>query len=173
MDTMSVLMNPVRNRIVQQLVMGRAATAGQLSELMPDVPRTTLYRHLNTLTEHGFLSVVSEQRVRGSVERTFALNSETLADNSRPENLLQNIFAFLIKIYSDFADYFASEDADARADRLFVSNAHMLLTDAEFDEMQKGLNELFGKYLAHEPGHGRKSRSISFVSSPSQDKGSV
>lgn len=32
---------------------------------LPDIPRASLYRHLRTLTDLGYLTVVEETRVRG------------------------------------------------------------------------------------------------------------
>ena len=171
MDLINLVMNPVRNRIFQHLIINREATAGQLFEVMPDVPRATLYRHLNMLSGHGLVTVVSEQRIRGSVERTYAINLAALADQDTSGNLLHHAFTFLMRIYADFAQYLSEEGVDPKADRLFLSNVSLLLTDDEFERLFIDVNKLFGSHLANRPGNGRKSRSISFVSSPSKEKG--
>ncbi|MFM2438764.1 MAG: hypothetical protein RLZ55_1589 [Actinomycetota bacterium] len=73
MATLGVLSHPVRLRIVLALVGDRHATTADLAAEMPDVTTATLYRHVAALVEAGVIEVVSERRVRGAVERTFAL----------------------------------------------------------------------------------------------------
>ena len=80
-----LLHQPVRWRVVQALI-GRSLTTGQLAELMPDTPTTTLYRHVGVLVNAGVLVVTDERRVRGAVERTYALNTAAAdADNEAPD----------------------------------------------------------------------------------------
>lgn len=84
----SVLMHPVRLRLVQRLALLGTATVQELAAALPDIPRASLYRHLRTLTELGYLTVVEETRVRGTVERTYALTDnpadEKLGKPARP-----------------------------------------------------------------------------------------
>jgi hypothetical protein len=53
----------------------RALTTSQLRSEVPDVPAGSLYRHIAKLVDAGVLSVVSERRVRGAVERTYVLRA--------------------------------------------------------------------------------------------------
>ncbi|MEI6624314.1 MAG: helix-turn-helix domain-containing protein [Actinomycetes bacterium] len=73
MATPHVLTHPIRLRIVMALVGDRQLTTYEIAEEMPDVPTATLYRHIAALSDAGVLDVVAERRVRGAVERTFAL----------------------------------------------------------------------------------------------------
>ena len=67
-----VVMHPVRLRIIQQ-VGTREVTTASLRSALPDVAQATLYRHIAALVDADVLAVVEERRVRGAVERTFAL----------------------------------------------------------------------------------------------------
>ena len=62
-----VMLNPVRMRIVQELAIRQSMTASELCDKICDVPRTTLYRHINILLDSNILSVVSEKKICGSI----------------------------------------------------------------------------------------------------------
>ena len=169
-DINQVLLNPIRSRILQYVATHDTATAGEIASLMTDVPRTTLYRHLKILTENNVITVVDENRVRGSVERTYALNIKTITDINTTENALQNAFGFLMKIYGGFAEYFSDPNASPGVDRIFLSNSGLLLSDKEFDDFLSQLSELLKKHINNSPDGKRKQRSISFISSPSNEE---
>ncbi len=62
MNTLDLILHPVRLRIVHAMSGGRTRTTSELCTSLPDVPRTTLYRHVGLLAEAGVLEVVGEQR---------------------------------------------------------------------------------------------------------------
>ena len=165
-----VLLNPIRSRIIQYLARHQRATAGDIALFMTDVPKTTLYRHLNTLAKHNIIAVVEENRVRGSVERTYALNLKAISEKDTKENALGNAFGFLMKIYGDFDRYFSDENAHPVVDKIFLSNISLLLNDEEFDELFKQINVLLAEHLNNKPDKKRKQRSLSFISSPCEEE---
>ncbi len=168
-DINEVLLNPIRSRIIQYLARNQRATAGDISLFMTDVSKTTLYRHLKMLSKHKIIMVVEENRVRGSVERTYSLNLKTIDEKNTKENALGNAFGFLMKIYGDFDRYFSEENKDLKADKIFLSNVSLLLSDEEFDELFKQINELLAEHLNNVPNEERKQRSLSFISSPCKE----
>jgi len=169
-DINEVLLNPIRSRIIQYLARNIRATAGDIALFMTDVPKTTLYRHLNTLAKHNIITVVEENRVRGSVERTYALDLKAISEKNTKENALGNAFGFLMKIYGDFDRYFSDENANTAADKIFLSNVSLLLSDKEFNELLKQINALFAEHLNNTPDEKRKQRSLSFISSPCKEE---
>lgn len=169
-DLSQVLLNPIRSRIIQYLSINQTATAGELDSLITDVARTTLYRHLKILAKSNVITVVAEKRVRGSVERTYALNLKTISEENTKENATRNAFGFLMKIYADYERYFNDEHADPTADKIFLGNVNLLLSDAEFDDLIKQINSLFMKHLNNKPDEERKQRSISVINSPCMEE---
>jgi|SRR6056297_2037821 len=165
-----VLLNPIRSRIIQYLIRNQSATAGEMLSFMTDVPKTTLYRHLKILSKHKIIMVVKENRVRGSVERTYELNLKTFSEKDTKENAISNAFGFLMKIYGDFDRYFSEENKDPTADKIFLSNVTLLLDDEEFDELFKQINVLLDAHLNNLPNKKRKQRSLSFISSPYKEE---
>lgn len=170
-DINEVLLNPIRSRIIQFVARHQRATAGDIALFMTDVPKTTLYRHLNTLAKHNIIIVVEENRVRGSVERTYSLDIKAISEKDTKENALGNAFGFLMKIYGDFDRYFSDENANPEADKVFLSNISLLLTDEEFNDLLKQINVLLSEHLNNKPENKRKQRSLSFISSPFEEEG--
>ena len=75
-DTLDLLLHPVRLRIVHAMSGGRTRTTSELCARLPDVPKTTVYRHVGLLAEGGMLEVAEEQRVHGAVERHYRLRRD-------------------------------------------------------------------------------------------------
>ena len=73
----NILLHPVRLRIIMAAV-NRQVTVQQLASELPDIPQATLYRNIKALAVAGILSVVREQRVRNTLEKTYALAEEGL-----------------------------------------------------------------------------------------------
>lgn len=161
-----ILLNPIRMRIIQLMAGKRVMTVAQITEFMNDVPRTTLYRHMNVLLEHGYVTISREVRVRGTYEREYTLNLEVLQSTS-PENIETNTNTFLLKLIADFSHYFKG-GKDPMKDRLFLSSNGLVLSD---DEFEKFLDEMFAvvkKYMNFPADNERKERIISIISSPSK-----
>ena len=76
MDTLQLLLHPVRLRIMHAMSGGRVLTTSDLCARLPDVPKTTVYRHVSVLAAAGVLEVAGEQRVHGAVERRYRLRRD-------------------------------------------------------------------------------------------------
>lgn len=159
-----VILNPVRVRIIQAFSLKKSITATELYEMIHDVSRTTLYRHINVLLANHILSVQSEKKIRGSVERTFILNHEELSKFNSPENASKNALDFLTYKYTMFQKYFEGNHVDPVKDKIFLGESVLMLSDEEFDQFTKELWELFDKH-SFEYSDGRKARNISVISS--------
>ncbi|MDZ7834458.1 MAG: helix-turn-helix domain-containing protein [Alkalibacterium sp.] len=72
---MDLVMHPIRMRIIQTLVINKNLSTQQISDYLPDVPQATLYRHINKLVEADFIKPVLENKVRGTVEKIYALSA--------------------------------------------------------------------------------------------------
>ncbi|HWP68066.1 MAG TPA: helix-turn-helix domain-containing protein [Rectinemataceae bacterium] len=159
------MLHPVRMRIVQALATRESVNATELCEKINDVPRTTLYRHINILLDSNILSVVSETKIRGSLERTLALNRGELSKHNTLENASGNALRFLMDRYAKFHNYFSQEHPGKGKDMYFFNTTILMMNDAEFDRFLAELRELLIKY-SFETEKGRKPRDISIISSP-------
>lgn len=163
-----IMLNPIRMRIIQALSMQGEATSNDLSEKISDIPRTTLYRHIKILIDHDIISVVSEERIRGSVERTLALNTGKLIAQNSIENAAENAFGFLMSNYAKFHQYFNGENPNPGRDKIFLNNTVLMMNDAEFDAFLGELRDLLIKYN-FSAEEGRSARDLSIISAPVED----
>src|SRR5438105_5467350 len=122
MASADLLLRPVRLRIVQAFLGDRALTTSALAAELADVPPASLYRHVARLVDAGVLSVVSERRVRGALERTYVLrvaaasiNLDELERMTRDEHR-QAFMAFVAGLLGDFDRYLSREEIDLLRD---------------------------------------------------------
>ena len=166
-----VALHPVRLRVLRA-VAGTRVTTHDLVELLPDVPHATLYRHLATLVKAGMLDVVQERKVRGAVERVYALPAHGAAldpaalATATPEDHARYFTAFVSSLLSEFSRYLARESVDFVADGVGYQQLVLHLTDAELHEFAAGLNALVGPLLARGPGDGRIPRLLATILMP-------
>lgn len=168
-DINEVMLNPVRMRIIQEISTRQSITATELCEKISDIPRTTMYRHINILLDNNILSVVSEKKIRGSSERTLALNLGEISKNNTLENASQNALGFLMNKYASFNNYFSGENPNPAKDKIFLNNSVLMMDDNEFNQFLYELRELIIKYN-FEVANGRKARDISVISAPTENE---
>ena len=172
MASAELLLHPVRLRIVKAFLGDRALTTKQLVAELDDVPAGSLYRHVATLVRGGVLQVVAEHRVRGAVERTYALRlfaarlgtDEAVAMTAEQHS--QAFMTFVAGLLADFDRYLAAGRPDPVHDGAAYNVAGMWLTDAEFMEFLQDLGRIAQPRLANAPGNGRKRRLLYTVLLP-------
>lgn len=174
-----LVLHPVRLRLVVALAR-RQLTAHQLSELLPDIPQTTLYQHLGLLTRAGYLQVVSERHVRGTVEKRYAyaetsslLTPADLANLSSDEHL-RLFTTFVTTLIGEFARYLEQHTSnvpiDLFADRVGYRELPLYLSDDEFDAAQEALNQALLPFLRQEAAPHRRRRLFSVITFPDAEE---
>lgn len=171
-----LLFHPVRLRVIVALARGRRMTAQQLAEALGNVPQPTLYRHLNKLLKGGFLTVVEERPVRGTVERVYALPAVSMvtlsaqdAAAATPDDWMRYFTTFVAGLLGDFGRYLERDTIDLRADGVGFRQVVMYLSDEEFAQFTATLNPAFLAALARPPAPGRKRRVFTTVVMPVDD----
>jgi DNA-binding transcriptional ArsR family regulator len=169
-----LLLHPIRLQIITA-ISTQQMTAKELAGVVPNVPQTTLYRHINALVEGGLLKVVSEMQIRGTVERTYAL---AVLPSLKPEDLQgmtkqdyqQAFLVYLSTLMSAAQRYLDSKsDEDAfnpLADGLDLSLGTLYLSDAEFQAMNKRILEVIMTASGNQPTPARKRRMFSYLFIP-------
>jgi DNA-binding transcriptional ArsR family regulator len=171
MDKSNLILHPVRWRIIRA-ASGGAITAQRLAAQMPDVPQATLYRHLNTLANAGLLRLVEQRRVRGTVERVYALGEggDDLSDSDLAgldaDGHLRLFGAFLSTLLADYVRYLQKGDIDFYHDGVGFRQRELYLSDKEFAGMAAELRALLDRYSGLEPGDGRVARLFTTVVMP-------
>jgi DNA-binding transcriptional ArsR family regulator len=160
-----IILHPARMRILVA-ISGRQMTAQQLAKSLPDIPQTTLYRHVNYLVEERILRVVEERRVRGTVERLYELESgasrmtpEELAEVA-PEDHLRYFSIFVTSLLADFGRYVLGQGpaykVDVEANGVLYTRATIFMSDEERREFQEAAQALLMPLFTRQPGAGRR-----------------
>ncbi|GAA4215682.1 helix-turn-helix domain-containing protein [Actinocatenispora rupis] len=165
-----LLLHPVRLRIVRVVGTGRR-TSREIAAQLPDVPQASLYRNIAALVAGGVLRVAAERKVRGTVERVYAvadgtvLSADQLAGATRDDHL-RYFTAFVSGLLAEFDRYSRRERIDLAADGVGYQETVLQLDDEEFARFAAGLAELVGPLLANEPRPGRVPRLFATVVLP-------
>jgi hypothetical protein len=169
------LLHPVRLRIVKAFLGERTLTTSQLAAELADVPAGSLYRHVARLARAGVLRVVAERRVRGAVERTYALRSSAARiDPARAAAMSaeEHREAFMVYVAGMLADadrYLESGSIDPARDGADYQVGAMWLTDAELAEFVRDLAAVAQPRLGNAPGNGRRRRMVYAVMLPAPE----
>jgi hypothetical protein len=175
-STADLLLHPVRLRIVEAFLGDRSLTTSDLRSQLPDVPPTSLYRHVARLVHAGVLSVVAERRIRGAVERTYVLRAAAArispdeVAKMTPAEHRQTFLAFIAGLIGDFDRYLAQGDIDPIRDGVTFSMAAMWLTDTELLELGRELYAVLQPRLANSPTPARKRQLLATVLMPAGDQ---
>lgn len=163
MEIAEIVMNPVRQRIFQYLLVHETGTVKDIRKALPDVPSASLYRHMKILTDNAVLTVVGENRIRGTVESIYQLNKSALEIDDADGAGVQMA---LLSICASFAKYFAGSHADPRKDMLMLTTCTLTLTDEDFMSFLSEINRLALKYMDIEVRKASKTRQITLISAP-------
>ena len=171
-STVNLVLHPIRMRVLIALA-GHEMTARQLGQVLSDVPQATLYRHIKRLVDNGVLIVVSENPVRGTVEKVYTLDANHT--NLSPNELAQldeddhmRLFVgFIASLLDDYARYLeGSPQIDLVADGVGYRKVILHLSQEELIEMSRDLNQALKPYLEKAPSPERQSRLFSTVLMP-------
>jgi DNA-binding transcriptional ArsR family regulator len=160
-ETLDLLLHPVRLRIVHALTGGQTRTTTELCARLPDVPKTTIYRHVGLLADAGLLEVVGEQRVHGAVERYYRLR-QTRARIGRDEAASMSLedhrrgfAAAMAALLADFSTYLDREHADPIADSVGYRQIPLWLSPDELAALIGELTTAIAARMGNEPAPGR------------------
>lgn len=165
-----VMMNPVRQRIIQYLMLHERGTVGEIQKELSDVPVASLYRHMKKLYDAGCIQVIEEKSVRGATEKTYSLVQNPLQKEPDSQDISALFYTLLLSLQASFLRYFANEDVDPQRDMMALQTSTLLLTDEEYMELLQQIGAVIAKNIDNKPTEGRKMRRLTFVSSPNEER---
>ncbi|MEU0571911.1 helix-turn-helix domain-containing protein [Nonomuraea sp. NPDC005983] len=172
MDTVDLLLHPVRIRIVRAFAGGRTLTTADLGQRLPDVPKTTLYRHVGILAAAGLLEVTGEQRVHGAVERSYQLNragtriSPQQAAAMTIDDHRHGFTAAVAALLADFNAYLDQPNADPTTDMVGYIQVPLWLSTQELASMAEQIRAILMSKIDNEPGEKRRLYLLSPIAFP-------
>ncbi|MFI6298987.1 helix-turn-helix domain-containing protein [Nonomuraea sp. NPDC050790] len=179
MDTIELILHPVRLRIMWALSGGRTRTTTELCESLPDVPKTTLYRHVALLAGAGLLEVAGEQRVRGMIERHYRLRQDALRIDPEAAKAMTNddhrhgFAVSMAALLAEFNAYLDRPGADPAADRVGYRQGTLWLSPEEMEEVAGELLEVLRARAGNGPAPGRRPHVISAIFFPTDESRSA
>lgn len=173
---MDALMNPVLCKLIMDVNSCGKMTAKQLAQSHPDIAQATLYRHLKRLTTDGIIKVVAENRVRGTVERTYALAVDFAADingiveSNSGEAYLAMFMQYIAGLAKLFEVYCKRDDIDIKGDISAYNAIPFYATDEELMRTLRQMEGILADLLKNKPSKDRKLRTLGFILTPPEDE---
>jgi AcrR family transcriptional regulator len=169
-----LLLHPIRLRIIGAFLGDRKLTTADLQAELPDVPPTSLYRHLGHQIDAGVLDVVAERRVRGTVERTYVLRA---APPVSPDDVASwtadHHPARLLRLRRSpphrFRPLPRPEHIDLWRDAVAYRMAGLWMTDEELNELTRGFLSLLQPYMNNPATPDRRRRILRTIVLPAPD----
>ena len=166
---MELFLHPVRMRIIQLFISNKELTAGQIIQLIPEVPQASLYRHLSILSEANIIKIVTEKRMRGTVEKTYRRQLDGIQYNIEklsPMEHLNAFYTFTLQLLSEFNNYIHKENMNFNEDGVSYRQVCVYLDEEECREIVETTNKLVEKAIENKPREGRKLMTLASIIIP-------
>jgi DNA-binding transcriptional ArsR family regulator len=160
-----LIAHPIRSRIMAAL-MGRRLTTQQLGELLPDLPLSSIYRHVRLLAEGGLIEAVEEVRVAGAATRVYAVSRE--GGRLRKEDTRGASTAERLQYLTSFLDTLAAmyrialdrgqDDPEQHPTHALMTTVHV--SPAEYPEFMEGLRRYLEPWKEQPAADGARRRAV-------------
>jgi len=168
-----LIIHPVRLRILQSLSRGELTTQ-HISEALPDVATSSIYRHLKLLLKGGIVEVADTRPVKGIQEKVYRLalaprlSQKDMADFSKEEHL-KYFTSYIATLLQGFADYLKSKEEDHpdfETDLVGYTELIFFANEDELKTLGAEMNNAIRKVAQNPPGNGRQQRKMAFITHP-------
>ncbi|EIS9207481.1 helix-turn-helix domain-containing protein [Clostridioides difficile] len=164
MDIAKLILNPARLRILQYIRLHGSVRTSDIVKYLNDIPRATVYHHVKILEENNMIEVIKENRVRGTIEKVYALKEYTTSMEG--ETFVALSTAFYVGLMQEMNEYFSRKEQDHKKDNVFFSSALLYMSDNEYESLLKSITDLLKPYIEQKPKSNLKLRKLSIISSP-------
>lgn len=174
-EAIDSLIHPVKSRLLLEIGRGKETTARQLAQAFPDIPQATLYRYLNRMQKDGLILVVSENRVRGAMEKRYALSDALTSEGNRlleeqgGKGYLLLFTRFMSGLLKEFQQYADREEIDLKQDGTGFTVCPVYVTSQELEQALMSIGKILEPLMNNEPAPGRKRHSIATIITPSKE----
>ncbi len=166
-----LIIHPVRLRILQVLA-DQQMTTSQIAHHLPDVPKSSIYRHLKKLLDGGLVAVQDVNLVKGTPEKIYqaatppVLSADDIKNFSK-EDHLRYFSAYTATLIQSFKRYIHSvENPDFVADRTGYSELRFYASTEELDAFFIHFQQELIKLINNPPQKGRRLRKLAIINHP-------
>ncbi len=169
-----LILHPIRWRILQALVGRSQLSAHQVCELLTDVPQATLYRQFQKLAQAELITVVTEKSVRGTIEKTYALQERNIELSPAELKKLshddhQRYFTlFVVSLLADFERYLQREEIDLAQDGVGYRQVAIYLSVEELTQLEQVLKAALQPFLKQKSAKRRQRFLFSTIMMPGE-----
>lgn len=169
---MDCFTNPVKCKLFLEIKSKGRVTAKQLAKTYSDIPQATLYRYLNRMLSDGILKVTEENKVRGTIEKVYAVEFGLFSDiqkmlmGNSGEAYMQMFTQYMIGLLSEFKGYAFRKNIDILHDGSGFSTVPFYATMDELEEALKKVTEIIEPLKNNKPRQGRRMRSLALIVTP-------
>ena len=175
MKKVEMILHPIRFRIMQ-VINGYALTTQEISDELPDVPKSSIYRQLKILLDGDMLTIAETRLVKGIQEKTYRLAQQPylgagdIAELSGEQHI-QYFTVYVMNVLREFADYVQRSEMQAGgidmvSDRVGYTELAIYANHVELDVLQAELNAAIMKVARNEPGNGRSRHKFAIITHP-------
>lgn len=167
-----LIMHPIRIRILRTLLFGPQTTQ-EIAEQLPDVPKSSIYRHLKLLLDGELIGIAEARLVQGILEKVYELvqmprlSGDEMAEATAEEHL-RYFTTFMAILLQGFADYLEA-DPDFKTDVVGYSEVEVWATPEQFTTFNQKINAAILPLLRQEKGEGRNRYKLASIVYPVAD----
>lgn len=169
------MMHPVRLRILVALG-AEALTTQEIADRLPDVAKSSIYRHLKTLRAADLIAVSDTRQVRGAEEKRYVV-ARSLHLGAEDVDTLDvgahtRLFAaYWLLVQQGFVEYLHHSAEthgrpDLGRDLAGYTEVQFHATDAEFQDAIAAMNQAIAPLLQNDPAPERRLRKFLTVTHP-------
>lgn len=172
---MEYIGNPVMCRLLLEIQTQGQSTAKKLAETYTDIPQATLYRYLNRMLKDEIIKIIEENKIRGTVEKVYALNidlpaeTQNMLDANSGEEYFQMFTQYMMELLREFQEYSEKKGIDIQNDGSGFSLVPLYLSIKELKEIGTSIQAIIKPFLANTSADGRKLRNIGIIITPPKE----
>jgi predicted ArsR family transcriptional regulator len=166
-----LIIHPARLQLLAALA-DKPLTIQELAGMLPDVPKSSIYRHMRALIAGGFVEVHETRPVKGTLEKVFKisqaphLTQEDFADLPVEEHMRYFIL-FLVSQIQEFARYLQSNPShNFYEEGAGYSVTVMNLSPEERIQMLTELQKTLLPFAKYPPNSERSPHKLAIITHP-------
>ena len=169
---MECFTNPVKCKMLLEINVKGQLTAKELAESCGDIPQTSLYRHLKSMTESRIIKVVDEHQIRGTVEKVYAMADDLSAsvkkmiEENNGQAYMLLFTQYMMGVMQEFKAYTAHEDIDILNDGSGFSLAPVYVTREELIAAMHQIGDILTRLVSNESTPERSLHNIGMIITP-------
>lgn len=166
------LADPIKCKLLLDVYGKGQATAKQLAQTNSGITHATLYRHLRKMVAEGLLQIVGENKIRGTLEKIYALNPDLSLDAQKmvEENdgqvYLILFSQFIQGLTEEFRKYAYRRDIDILRDGSGFTIAPVYATTEELTAAMIEIGKILQPLISNEKTPERDLHSIAIITTP-------